>query len=232
MAESTGDKIEVKTLKNTDLKPEDISKAIDDTAKSVSAKNKSVKTEEPPKSTPAKTSKIAPKTDTPKDESTQVIVKKHGAYMSGAAAPAAVAKPAEDTIEKEPKVELKPPSAVGKTVVTPNEPAEPNPAEPPEPKPDQTLAASQTPTKTTPVESAKPPQSPPKTETDKAEAKPAQQALKTFDTNEYHLPIKPTAGKHYMNAVVSWTILLLFLAVVGGYVVITLEIIDPNNFGF
>lgn len=229
-----GDKIPVKTLKNTDLKAEDISKAIDATAaKSVTPKPKEVKVTKP---APSKT-KSAGKPEA-KDNGTPIVVKKHGTYVGGTEPSPPPAKPAEPAKEEENKVELKAPSELGKTVTSPisdssstqpvssNEPAvqqKPDASSQPAPTKDSEPATETSSSTTTPTTEPKPA---------KVETVPAQQALKTFDTNEYHLPIKPTAGNHYMNRGLSWAILLIVLFGVGGYVLITLEVINPTDFGF
>jgi len=235
MADDAGDKIEVKTLKNTNLKPDDLSKAIEASTKSLS-KTKPAKTETPAKSLKsAKTEKTEPakvKAESiDKSEGSQVIVKKKTAYVSGAySAPPPKSEPAP---APESKVELKPPSALGKPVVVPSSTAQPAPPAPtPAPSP---AIASPAATTAAPPSPAASPQKPPNTmptHDSKTTAEPAQQALKTFDTTQYHLPIKPTAGNHYMNKFLSWTILILVFVLVGGYVLWQLEVIDLSSFGF
>lgn len=225
MAEETGDKIEVKTLKNTNLKPEDLSKAIEASTKSLN-KTKSAKAAAPAK--PDKAEKPEPaKAKAPaadKDAGSQIIVKKKTAYVSGAySAPPPKSEPAP---APEAKVELKPPSAMGKPVVAPAEPAAkaaPTPATAP-PSPPAPTAPAPAPNPTPPTA----PGAPIKADTT-TEAEPDQQALKTFDTTEYHLPIKPTAGNHYMNKFLSWTILILVFVLVGGYVLWQLKVIDLDS---
>lgn len=52
-----------------------------------------------------------------------------------------------------------------------------------------------------------------------------------YDTDQYHLPIK-TRSKKYMNGVLAWTILTLFIVGIGGYVLTKLEVIDITSLGF
>lgn len=218
MAEDGGEKIEVKTLKTTDLKPSDLTKAIEDAAKNMG--KKSDKTDKEEKSASPKTATKTKAADAEHDTGSQIIVKKKTSYVGGT-------KPTEDDFPeptesdgaKETKVELKPPSATTKVIAA--EP--PAPSEEPETQPASANPTPATSTAPTPLPAtlAKP-VTPPK--------EAPQQALKVFDTTQYHLPIKPTAGQHYLNNFVAWLVLSIFLIAVTGYLLDQLEILDLQQF--
>lgn len=217
MADDGGEKIEVKTLKTTDLKPADLTKAIEDAAKNMGKNSDKTTTVEKPAS--SKTAAKAKAANAKQETGSQIIVKKKTSYVGGP-------KPANDATSessepsvKETKVELKPPSATAKVIA----------AEPPDAA--EEPVAQTAPTSPTPAAStvaAPPPAAPLKPAT--ALNEEPQQALKVFDTTEYHLPIKPTAGRHYLNNFVAWLVLGIFLIAVTGYLLDQLEILDLQQF--
>jgi hypothetical protein len=113
-----------------------------------------------------------------------------------------------------------------------------------EPTPDQPVVATddrqESPKPVTPVEPEPAVKSEPATAptpaagaTDSNEPDPDQetepQNPTVFDTNQYHLPIKARASHHYLNAAVTWVILLLVLAAVSAYVLWKLEVLRPAD---
>src|SRR5690606_8309383 len=67
------------------------------------------------------------------------------------------------------------------------------------------------------------------TDVDKPKEEKSQKPT-VFDTTQYHLPIKPRST-NYVNNAVAWTLLVLVLLGVGGYVMYRLEILDLSRFG-
>lgn len=227
MADTEGERIEVKTLKTTDLDPSALTKAIEDSAR---AQSKPAKV-----SVKAESSKAAPKppavSEKSPSEPTQIIVKKKSSYVTSGGQPAAV-KPADQPESEKTQPALKPPSATAKVFQPPQPATQVDAAnkEPAEPVEDKTSEPS----------SESSPQQQTATNLDKQVKKldgqeksgpETQQALKVFDTTQYHLPIKPTAGKHYMNTVGAWVILTIFVAAISGYMLNELEVIDLSPLG-
>lgn len=230
MAETDGERIEVKTLKTTDLDPSALTKAIEDSAKAQSKPAKvSVKAEssKPVYKAPAVQDKSA-------DEPTQIIVKKKSSYVtSGGQSPPV--KPTDQPESEKSQPALKPPSATAK-VFQPPQPAtdvdagDKEPAQPAAAAEDKASTPTSEPSPEQQTATSIDKQVKKLNEQKKTEPEP-QQALKVFDTTQYHLPIKPTAGKHYMNTLGAWVILTLFVAAISGYMLNELEVIDLSPLG-
>lgn len=224
MADNGGEKIEVKTLKTTDLDPSALTKAIEDSTKTTSKPAKVAKTE-------AKTAKKASAGHDDKEDSTRIIVKNRSAYMTSST-PATGANAA--AVKAEP--ERKPPSATAKVLEAP---VPSKSEESPSSAPTSDNAVSTGGLKDAPAEVVPtPPAQVEKSlskQVEKLDSKQtdptAQQALKVFDTTQYHLPIKPTAGQHYLNNTLAWTVLIIFLAGISAYMLNELEVIDLSQLG-
>lgn len=230
MAES---KIEVKNLNSSKLSAEEISKAIEKTALSSASIKKPAPTE--PEATPTATEnpKVESSEQTDSSKGTKIIVKRDSGYIE----PPSTNDETDEDKDEAPE-EIKPPSQTQKTMAVPSEAVsaqdESKPAKNEEAavKDDDKEAIN---TEAKPEESAVKPEKSDdlsaKLETKlepKEEEPETQQALKVFDTTEYHLPIKASTKKH-LNSAVSWTVLILFLAGISAYLLVGLDILKLDD---
>ncbi len=227
-------------VKATDLKPDELAKAIEESVQTGKAK--------------AAVAKSATPTNT-KSNGTKIEVKRHSsAYISqrpaansepsvAAAKPSGAAAPGKQTSGNSDEPQL---SHSGKTLrpatlakakearVAEAEPADAasNLTAPSSPGATDSRSAADAGSNSKEPAKANPSKASSSSVTSQTGIEPEAktQNPKVFDTNKYHLPIKPRS-RHYLSDSVAWAILTLFVLAVAGYLLVQLEIVDPKQFG-
>ena len=247
---------DAKAISPSDLDPDELAKAIEE---SVAAESKPAASPKTPKKDTENSGKKDNKTDEPKaaeaapaekpeeDKGVPIIVKRHSGYVTP---PGSAPKTNEDEPAEKP---MEPPSKTQKTLdpqSSGEQPAEENNnSQKPPPNSSNTTAADESedakeeeePPRPEPVEAKSSiPQSPAELTSGTMPAEAAATAPEgTKDPTEESKPQKPTVfdtteyhlpikarNRKYVNSVVAWTVLAIVLAAAGGYVLYRLGIIE------